>query len=275
MKNNSSRSIVLFFLFFTIFQVNTPKSYTQETAPTFYVQFDYMKSKTKDYAGLESDLWKPIHDYRIKNHDLMYWGLYSVTFPTGQNREYDYVTITLYTSIEALEAGLTDLEDWVRDVHPDMEISQVERLTREARDLVWSETFEILSQAYAPRRMPGLYVMANRMLVTPGRESAYEKMEKEIYLPAHKIATDKGLRTNWHLLKRFAPRGTEYGYNYMTLDVYEHLRQMVDPLPEEVWHSAHPGKDLNRFFAEIDVTNMRELTRGEVWKLVDYATSSD
>jgi hypothetical protein len=244
----------------------------QTTEPSLYVQFDYMKSKTNNYALIEHDIWKPIHEHRITNRDLMFWGLYEVTFPSGSEREYDYVTINLYSSIEALENGMGDLEDWVRLAHPGTELIEIEKNTLSARDLVWSETFEVLSQAFPPKPVPGKYVMANRMKVTPGRELAYEKMEKEIYLPAHKIAADNGLRTNWHLLKRFAPRGTEYGYNYMTLDVYEHLSQMVNALPEEVWHSAHPGRDLNRFFAEIDVNNMRELTRGEVWKIIYSAT---
>ncbi|MBK8504122.1 MAG: hypothetical protein IPL46_19080 [Saprospiraceae bacterium] len=272
MKNHSLISTTLVILIFALTQVSFSKILAQTTEPSMYVQFDYMKSKSNNYPSIEKDIWKPIHEHRIRNRNLVFWGLYEVTYPSGTKREYDYVTINLYLGIEALEDGMRDVKDWIREVHQNADLIEIEKNTLDARDLVWSETFEILSQAFSPKQIPGQYVMANRMKVTPGREPAYEKMEKEIYLPAHKIAADQGLRINWHFLKRFAPRGTEYGYNYMTLDVYDHLHQMIQPLSEDVWHSAHPGRDLNRFFAEIDVNNMRELTRGEVWKLVTYAT---
>ena len=193
-------------------------TYTQDVGP-IYLQIDYMKAKSPDYTTLESEIWKPVHNHRMKESTMLYWGLYSVKYPGGSNRVYDYATISAYSSIEPLEEDFSMVNDWLAAVHPDVGTKTILERTQKARDLVWSEVFEILSHAIPPRSTPGRFIVVNQMQVTPGREARYERMEKEIYRPAHKILIEEDMLVNWHLLRRFAPQGTKYGYNYLTMDV--------------------------------------------------------
>jgi hypothetical protein len=237
---------------------------------TLFLQFDYLKSKSESYASLESEIWKPVHESRIRENEMIYWRLYRVNFPGGSKREYDYVAISAFRNIEPLQDRFAKQDEWLEKVHPTVKVEDIKQQTQEARDQVWSEVFVLLDQARPPRPVPGRFMMVNQMRVTPGRENRYERMEKEIYLPAHKILIDEKMLVNWHLLRRFAPQGTKYGYNYLTLDVYDDLQQIGHSIPEEIWHAAHPSRDLTSFFVEIDVENMRELTCGEIWELLDY-----
>jgi hypothetical protein len=49
-----------------------------------YVEIDYMKvepGKDSDYVRLEKEIWKPLHQQRIKNGQLRSWAVYGLRFP--------------------------------------------------------------------------------------------------------------------------------------------------------------------------------------------------
>jgi len=48
------------------------------------------------YEELESELWMPVHEERIRSGEMAAWELFSVRFPGGTSPEYNYVTINKY-----------------------------------------------------------------------------------------------------------------------------------------------------------------------------------
>jgi hypothetical protein len=72
-----------------------------------YVEIDYMKvepGKDSDYVRLEKEIWKPLHQQRIKNGQLRSWAVYGLRFPFGTEEKYDYVTVNSYDQFAQLES---------------------------------------------------------------------------------------------------------------------------------------------------------------------------
>ncbi len=81
-------------------------AFAQPATPPKYVQIDYMKvepGRGQQYVKLEQDIFKPIHEDRINKGTIESWAVYSVRYPAGTNREYDFVTATVYPNFAAME----------------------------------------------------------------------------------------------------------------------------------------------------------------------------
>jgi hypothetical protein len=57
------------------------------------------------------ELWKPIHEERVKKELILGWGIAGLRYPGGANREYDYVTVTYYDKFAGLEAPYKGIEE--------------------------------------------------------------------------------------------------------------------------------------------------------------------
>lgn len=239
------------------------------------VVFSYMKSKTGDYAKMEKEIWKPYMNQEIKNGRMLYWAVYSVNFPSGKNTEYDFVTINVYENIEQLENSWVGFEKRMKKIHPDLNLEKLDKRTEDSRDLVWNEAFRLLSSANSKIGEAAKVIVANRMQSKPDKYNEYIRMELKTYQPAHKISVKQGYRQNWHFLSRSMPYGTEYQYDFMTFDTYESMTQMAKATPANVWQDAHPDKDIEAMWAELNPEKLRTLMRGEVWLNVTYANGQD
>src|SRR5438445_251111 len=74
-------------------------AFAQPLTPPKYVQIDYMKvepGKGGEYLRAVRELWKPIHEERVKKGLILAWGIAGMRYPAGASREYDYVTATYY-----------------------------------------------------------------------------------------------------------------------------------------------------------------------------------
>ena len=95
-----------------------------------YLQVQYMKpnpGKGLAYRRLERELWKPVHEERVKRGLIRSWGLYGVHLP-GQTVDYQYVILTEFPNFSSLEdaqypeifaevQGMTDYEDILRQTN--------------------------------------------------------------------------------------------------------------------------------------------------------------
>ncbi|HPG06471.1 MAG TPA: hypothetical protein P5275_04035 [Saprospiraceae bacterium] len=231
-----------------------------------WVEINYMKSKSGDYESIETDVWKSIHQERIKQGDMFYWALYHVDYPSGTGCDYDYVTLNVYDNINDIEVGFDNWNNWVKN----LPISQdVLDKTNESRDIVFTEVFELLAQSSEDDGRPPKFIVANRMQTDV--PEAYVAMEKEIYQPVHRKAADRDMRKNWWLLQRFIPDGTEFGYNFITFDFYNNMNQLILPETDDLWENAHPQGDLYQKLANLHVSDMRTIVRRELWRMVDEA----
>lgn len=48
--------------------------------------------KTAEYVRLETEVFKPVHEERIKAGEITGWGLYEVAYPWSDTRPYSYIT---------------------------------------------------------------------------------------------------------------------------------------------------------------------------------------
>jgi hypothetical protein len=99
--------------------------------------------KNAEYLSLERDIWKPMHQERIKQGRLRSWTVYAVRYPTGTQRECDYRVVNTYNSLADIDRPLADI---VAKVHPNIPMAELGRRTVSARDLVRGELWYQVEQ---------------------------------------------------------------------------------------------------------------------------------
>ena len=272
MKKLQLKTILACLLFLGLIAPNFSTLQAQDTqdAPNSIAVFNYMKSKNKDYQKVEKEIWQPYMKQAIKDGKMEWWAIYSVEFPFGTHTQYDYVAVQVFANMEQLENAWDDLPERMKKVHPKMTMAEIEKRTEEARDMVWGESFNRLAYAVLGDGTPAKFAVVNKMQSNPGKYNQYIEMELNIFKSAHQMAVKNKLRQNWHFLSRALPYGTFYGYDFMTIDSYKSLTQLTKETPANVWQEAHPDKDIEEMWKELNPEKMRAVVRGEVWKNIMY-----
>jgi hypothetical protein len=124
--------------------VNT--GFTQQAANPAVVEVGCMKIdplKEEEYLKLEHDLWRPVHQERIKQGHMRSWTLYSVRFPSGSKNECDYRTVNVYNSLADMERPIGEV---FTKVHPNVPLAEVGRRTVTARDFRTGELWYQVDQ---------------------------------------------------------------------------------------------------------------------------------
>ena len=106
---------------------------------------DFMKVSppmTTEYEKCESDIWRPLHEQRIKDSLIDYWGLYQLQFPGGSGYPYSHCTVTGFGSMSQVVDAWPD-EIWGK-VHPNSNEDALIKMTHQTRDLVSSQTWRLL-----------------------------------------------------------------------------------------------------------------------------------
>ncbi|GAC1657542.1 MAG: hypothetical protein NVS4B3_24190 [Gemmatimonadaceae bacterium] len=248
-------------------------TYAQQAspAPAQFVVLHYMKAapgKADEYVRLEQEVWKPIHQERVKNKDMVAWQLYTVPYTADTHRDYDYVTANLYDNLAATEG--TGLLDVFRRMHAGKEGSNLETQTLAARQIVRSEVWQMLAHT-TPRSTagsssaPSKYVVMDFMRSKPGVN--YVAVETELWKPIHQERVKSGGLNSWALAVLLLPGGTSYGYDFVTANAMSSLSGLSDQFPAELFQRVHPNTSV------ADISNRtaasRDLTRHELWVLVD------
>ena len=100
--------------------------------------------KDDEYVKLEHDLWKPVHQERIKQGRMRSWTMYEVRYPAGSQRECDYRVVNTYNSLADIDRPIADI---FAKVHPNVPIPEVVRRTYSARNLTHGELWYQVDQA--------------------------------------------------------------------------------------------------------------------------------
>jgi hypothetical protein len=125
--------------------VNT--GFTQQATNPAVVEVGCMKVdplKNDEYLKLEHDVWKPIHQERIKQGRMRSWTLYEVRYPSGSHRECDYRTVNTYPSLAATDLPIADIAS---KVHPSIPIAELVRRTVAGRDFARGELWYQVDEA--------------------------------------------------------------------------------------------------------------------------------
>jgi hypothetical protein len=234
-----------------------------------YVMLDYMKvppGKENEYIRLEREIWKPLHQERIRNKRLLAWELYAVPFTAETQRQYEFVTVNVYASFAAI-APDTAFEELFRRVHSGKDVSRVLAQTVEARQVARSEIWRQLDQT-APRSATvpqSRYILVDFMRSKPGVN--YVAVARELWKPIHQERVKSGTLNQWALYELVLPGGTSYPYDYGTVNSVSSLSALEAPYPDDLFRRVHPRTPLteigNRTMAS------RDLVRSELWVLID------
>ena len=237
---------------------------------TRFVELDYMKvapGKDAEYVRLEQQVFKALHQERVKNKEMVGWALYQVPF-TG-DREYDYVTVNVYDNIAATEG--TGFMQAFQRLHPGKEGTNLRAQTLATRTMVRTELWQLLDQTTplgtaGDSGRPARYLVVNFMQSKAGGN--YEAVEKDLWKPVHQELVKSGARVSWGFYGLMLPGGTRYPYDYATVDGLRSLTGLTDDAyTEDVFKRVHPNVSLT------DISNRtlagRDLARRELWILVD------
>jgi len=118
--------------------VNT--GFTQQAAATpTIVEVGCMKIdplKEEEYLKMEHDLWRPVHQERIKQGHMRSW-------TSGSKNECDYRTVNVYNSLADMERPIGEV---FTKVHPNVPLAEVGRRTITARDFRTGEVWYQVDQ---------------------------------------------------------------------------------------------------------------------------------
>ena len=101
------------------------------------------------------------------------------------------------------------------------EVAEFNKKNREARKIVNSTIYKVVDNYFKQDSVPNISVV-NYMKVTPGDEFEYEKMEKE-----YKTNVESSPKAGWAVHKRVDRVGTNLSNNYITVDFYNKMSEMM------------------------------------------------
>lgn len=116
-----------------------------------YLAVDYMKvdpAKVEEYLNMERELWKPMHQLRVKSGKTKSWSIYEARSPLfspvkeSEQRNYNYVTIATYDNLEDMKTPWKK-EDFEK-AHAGKDLSNLGGRTESARKRVGSDLFVLV-----------------------------------------------------------------------------------------------------------------------------------
>lgn len=202
---------------------------------TRYLVFEFIKvesNQTYDFIEFKDFMEKvyriAINDKKIQGWD--FWSLQSGADPS----EFQYITISYYKDPVAMMNGVSD-EDMIRyamAAFPDLTETQIkERIMTayQSRDLAQrSYMMEIASTKDSFQFRKGTLASFDIMKAAEGQFQAYEKAEKEVFLPIHQRRIEKGLMGSWAFLRTALPMGSEAKLTHITMNIFKDYMQFFN-----------------------------------------------
>lgn len=92
--------------------------------------------------------------------------------------------------------------------------------------------------------------LVDYMKVPPGAEGDYLEVEREMWKPVHQELINQGKLAGWFLYRIPYPGGTNAGYHYATVRIFNDMAQLENPGSGlgAAFEKAHPGKDGDAMF---------------------------
>ena len=184
-----------------------------------YIAVDYIKTVPgKNYGEILNTKWKKLAEKRIKDGTIVGWDAWWNMNSTDESN-HDIMIVTLLKDIDSINAGQGILQAF-----PDMteeEVTAFRKKNRESRKIVNSTIFKVVDDYFKQDSVPNIAVI-NYMKVAPGDEFDYESMEKE-----YKSNVEDSPKAGWAVHKRVDRVGSNLGYNYVTVDFYNKMSEIM------------------------------------------------
>ena len=185
-----------------------------------YIQVDYIKTVPgKNYGQILNEKWAKLAEKRIKEGTIVGWDAWWNMNSTDESN-HDILLVTLLSDIDSIGAGAG-----IRRAFPEMtddEVAEFNKKNREARKIVNTTIYKVVDNYFKQDSVPKI-ALTNYMKVTHGDEFEYEEMEKE-----YKQTVEASGKAGWALHKRVDRFGSGLNNNYITVDFYNKMSEMMD-----------------------------------------------
>lgn len=240
-------------------------SYAQDLPDNLYLIFEMMHvpdNQGGNYMEVE-EFWSKIHQQRVANGSIIGWDLWSLA-PSGSEQGAQYMTVTLYSSMEAMFTGmnLDQVRAYAKQAHnaSDKDIDEMMERTVASRDIMYQVySRQIASTENAPPMKEGMYVLIGFM---KQNSADYVEVERNIFLPMHQQAVDNGEMMGWGLCENLLPIGTESYSTHMTFNFYENQAKMSS------WFEISDDNDMSAAMAANQGLTTREMKHVKIGQLV-------
>lgn len=234
---------------------------------TLYAVVDFMKTKPgqeSHYLELEKNIWKPIHQERIRQGEIVGWMLFRIRY-TGTADAYNYATVTLFADPAKLDDPFSvDLSK----VHPNKNMDALLTETQNARDLTGSCLLkQEIAVADSSQPNGSRFLQVDYMSVAQGKDNKYLQVENDIWRAVHQELITEGLRTGWSVWSRIYPSGYRLDFQYLTVNELSRSTAGNDFDLYNVFQLAHPGRNPDDLFKQ--TIDSRIAVKSELWEIVD------
>jgi hypothetical protein len=222
---------------------------TAEVPQYRYVTIDYMKplpGKAADYVKMERELWKPIHQDMVNRGRITSWKLYIVSWPNGEDQEYDYVTMMEYASFAHMESPYVAAE--MEKVLGPAKYAELGSITTAARKLRRGDTLMLLAATDGWSAAQNRILSVHYLRSLPGKDGDLMSIQRDYYLPSNEELIKAGVATSWAATSLRYPAQLDYPYNHVSFNGYESLAQMEQPAPQ-AWRNKWSGEKSTQIHA--------------------------
>jgi len=197
--------------------------YTNAQGNGQFVRFDFVKTVPgEQYNQILNQKWKELAQKRADEGTITGWDTWWRANATPES-EWNLLIVTTATHPDSLNAG-----GGIQRIRPDyseMDIELFNQKNAAARKIVWTRVYVNKGLNFAGNEgetptVPAAAVI-NSMKTDLMNDAKYEQMENSLN------SGDLGGRLGWGLLKRIDNYGEEIHHNYMTVDFYEKMSDIM------------------------------------------------
>jgi hypothetical protein len=201
--------------------------------------------------------WKESKEDLIQTGDRLAWRLYHVPFSSNEKHRYNFVSVEIASTLNALESEIKNDPDLM--AQPPM---------IKLFFAVHSEIWKTEADVYGDGTPPSRYLNANFMYAQPDRIRDYLELETDIARPLHQNQTNNNRMDGWNFNRLVFPTGTTVPYNFITTDFYSKLEQIEMGITREIIMNVHPEMDVSEF--EDFADSIRERVWSDLWELLKF-----
>jgi hypothetical protein len=244
----------------------------QNDGETLYLKVDYFKAEgpqIAEYLDVEFNIWKELHRERYKRGIIKSWDFFSVV--TGEpDTPYNYIAINLFDDFSLID--YFDLDDIIQTVYPDMDPIELMDRTRHSREVVRTEIWQVNGRVLDENQLtPGGNYITINYFDSRGGNGEHAEMELDFWGPIHKTRIDRGILNSWGMYSLLYPGGDARHYTYSTIDYYDNLGDLREPVGIPLAQIAHTDlsqSELTDYFNRTGES--RTLYKTELWKRIGF-----
>jgi hypothetical protein len=259
---------------FVLLPLVSPGQTPATPAPNHYFNIAYLKplpGKSAEYVKVAREGWKLVHQDMVNRGRLISWRLYAVSWPNGDDQEYDYATIMEFARFADLESPYSGT-DYAKVLGGAQKYSELIAKSGATRRLLRNDILAVLHAT------DGWSTAANQVMAVhflhslPGKASDLIRIQREHFLPSNNELVKAGGATGWATTAVRYPASMDHPYDYISFNAYANLAQMEKD-PPQAWLDKWTGAKAAPVSAELP--NVRKRVKGQLWRLIDQTTPAN